>query len=218
MRGFSRSQSQLCGNAIGFRYVFWRVDVKERIESGARPGGCRDAVLRRPRPDFSHTVAEQGVTQIFAQSDRPQRDDRMLFPVRTRARDRCAGVDASSMQARHQVLRQKWAVARGAHHPFEIGRVCRGPIETRQNTGKRAWIVGDTVSNDLELGIGEARGTPVGVKEQLVTLRAEATDQAVENGHIADTNAEFVVAAEASRQTAGEDQSESGGNGHACFA
>ena len=107
------------------------------------------------------------------------------------------------MQARDQVARQERTVAWHADEPRNPGRILGCPIEAGQNSGKRTGITRHAVGHDRQ-SVRSRRWIGIAIKNDVVALRAQAIEHAIEDGDAADLNSPFVPAAHTARQSAGQ--------------
>jgi hypothetical protein len=135
----------------------------------------------------------------------------------TRAGERRTGCNARLVQAHHQIPRQKRTVAWRARQPFDVRRICRGPVEPGEDAGEGPGETRHIVGDDGQMAIGKTRRVAVGVDDQPVALRRQALLNALENSAASDANTRFVAAAHAARQSAGEHKAESRRTAHARF-
>src|SRR5258707_10071871 len=77
--------------SLGFRRIFRRVDIEERIDRLRRPIRNRDAVAGGPYFDLAKTFRDKGTPPVLAQGDRPQRHHPVAPIAGTRASERQAG-------------------------------------------------------------------------------------------------------------------------------
>src|SRR3984957_20279982 len=121
------------------------------------------------------------------------------------------------MQARHQILRQEWTIARHTREPFNCGSMSGSPIKTGKNAGQRSGEIRHAVGDYRAAGIGEARGIAIGIDDDAAALRRKTSKDALQNAGAADLDARLVAATHAPRQAAGKHETESRGCRHARF-
>src|SRR5215470_20145574 len=121
--------------SLGFRCIFGRVDVEERIDWLCRPVRNRHAVAGGPYLDLAKIFLDESMPQVLAQGHRPQRHHRVAPIAGTRAGERHAGLLSRLMQPHDEIVGQKWAIARNTDNPGEVGPLRSRPVEAREDAG-----------------------------------------------------------------------------------
>jgi hypothetical protein len=118
------------------------------------------------------------------------------------------------MQPSDEIARQKRAVTRHAHDPFDLRRMAGRPIEAGENAGQRARVIRHPVGHDRQAKIGKARRVVIGVDDGCAALCMKPRQHAFENGRAADPDARLVAATHPARTPAGEYNAEGLGMRH----
>jgi hypothetical protein len=83
-------------------------------------------------------------------------------------------------EAPHKILRQKRRIRSDADDKRAVGTIVSGPIEPRQNSGKRTSEIGNAVGDDRQAEMGEPRGLAISVQHKRIDLRPQPIDHVLQ--------------------------------------
>jgi tRNA 2-thiouridine synthesizing protein A len=154
-----------------------------------------------PRPilNLTEPLDDESFAQRIAQRDFPQPDHRMR-PSSGGGDGKLRALSGHRLAQSHdQVSGQEGAVPRRAEDPFRVGPVGRGPVESREDSGERSWMMPYPIDNDGQAKGRKAQGIAVGAEEQAFALRLEPRNDPGQNRVAAKLAQRLIAAAHSLR-------------------